>query len=70
MHINTKGVIYLRVNKLVVRQGCKKMSLNHGGIPLEGSIIQRVDAPTTKALVPILVLTLGTKSKSELGDRS
>ena len=39
-------------------------------LTLEVSIFQRVGAPTAKALVPILVLTLGTKSKSELYDRS
>ena len=39
-------------------------------LTLEGSIFQRVVAATGKTLVPILVLTSGTKSKSELDDRS
>ena len=36
-------------------------------LTLEGSIFQREGAPIAKALVPILVLTLGAKSKLELG---
>ena len=61
------------------RQGCKGMSLNDGRIfsnifnlfsTIEGSILQRVDAPTAKALDPILVLTFGIKRKSKLNDRS
>ena len=32
--------------------------------------IHRVDAATEKALVPTFVLTLGTKSRLELDDRS
>ena len=39
-------------------------------ISLETGIFQRVGASTKKARVPILVLTLGTKSKVKLGDRS
>jgi len=46
------------------------MSLNDSGIcnifndlAPEGSIFQRVDAPAVKAVVPVLVVTLGTKSK-------
>ena len=33
-------------------------------------MLQRVSAPTAKTLVPVLVLTLGTTSKSELNDQS
>ena len=39
-------------------------------LTLQGSIFQRVGAPTAKTQVPILVLTLETKSKSELDDQS
>ena len=39
-------------------------------LTLEGSIFQRVGAATGKAMVRVLVLTLGTTSKSELDDRS
>ena len=56
------------------RQGSICVSLNNGGIfspdlTLEGSIFQRIGAPTAKALVQILVSTLGMKSNSELDDR-
>ena len=39
-------------------------------LTLERNIFQRVDAPTAKALVPILALTSEIKGKSELHDRS
>ena len=37
-------------------------------LTLGGSIFHTVGAPIAKALVPILVLNLGTKAKSELDD--
>ena len=54
---------------MVDRQGCKGMYLNDRRnlaifstiFTTEGSIFQRVGAPTAKALVPILTMTLGTK---------
>jgi len=53
---------------MVDRQGGKSISLNgrhlaicSTDLTLEGSIFQRVGAPIAKALVPILLLTLGTK---------
>ena len=59
------------------RQRCKCTPLNDGGIEQyltdltqEGSIFQRIVAPTAKALVSILVLILGTKGQSVLDDRS
>ena len=62
---------------MVDRQGCEGMFLSimaestfPTDLTLEGSIFQRVVAATEKALVPILVLTLGTKRKSELDYRS
>ena len=39
-------------------------------LTLTGSEFHRVGAATEKALVPIFVLTLGTKSRLELDDRS
>ena len=39
-------------------------------LTLEGSIFQRVGAAIELALIQIVVLTLRTKSKSELDDRS
>ena len=32
-------------------------------VTLEGSIVRAVGAPTSKALIPVLVLALGTKRK-------
>ena len=55
---------------MVDRQGCKGMSLNDGEIEqyfqltLEGSIFQRVGAPTAKVLILILVLTRDTRDKN------
>ena len=40
------------------------------GLTLTGSEFHRVDATTEKALVPLYVITLGTKSRLELDDRS
>ena len=39
-------------------------------LTLTGSEFHRVSAATEKALVPTFVLTLGTKSRLELDDRS
>ena len=39
-------------------------------LTLTGSEFHRVGAATEKALVPTFVLTLGTKSRLELDDRS
>ena len=39
-------------------------------LTLKGSEFHRVGAATQKALVPTFVLTLGTKSRLELDDRS
>ena len=56
--------------------GYKGMSLNENcsnsstNLTLEGQIFQRVGTATEKVLVPILVLTSGTKSKSELNYQS
>ena len=57
--MNKQG-LYRDMKATVDRQGCKGMSLN-AGLTLEGSIFPRVGAPTAKALVPISVMTLGTK---------
>ena len=38
-------------------------------LTLEGSIFQRIGALIAKSLVPILLLTSGTKYKSELDGR-
>ena len=59
------------------RQGCKvcffisrkNLAIFSTDLTLEGSLFQRVGT-ATKKLVPILVLTLGIKGKSELDDRS
>ena len=46
------------------------MLLFHTDLTLTGSEFHRVGAATEKALVPTFVLTLGTKSRLELDDRS
>jgi len=63
---------------MVDRHGCRGMYLKEvrnvaifsTNLKLEGSIFQKVGAPTAKARVLVLVLILGTKSKPELGDRN